>query len=105
MPIQYRSSVHAFDIAKQNYGAYSTEQMKYIYDVLINRNMTFLNNYGLRYYKTQLPSITRTKAGGFLCSYLTNNTDSEFKNDFPAIGRGWMFGLKYNFRKTADTGQ
>ncbi len=78
--------------------------------------MTFLNNYGLRYYNTQLPSITRLylnveytmlKDLRFFMqlSNITNNTDPEFKTDFPAVGRGWMFGLKYNFRKTADTSQ
>jgi len=84
-------------------------------DVLINRNMTFLNNYGLRYYKTQLPSITRLylnmeytmhKVLWFFMqlSNVTNNADPEYLNDSPSIGRGWMFGLKYNFRITADTG-
>ena len=30
-----------------------------------------------------------------------NKQDSpEYTNDFPAIGRGRMFGLKYNFTKT-----
>jgi len=38
-------------------------------------------------------------------SYMTSNTNPEYINDFPTIGRGWMFGLKYNCRKTADTGQ
>jgi hypothetical protein len=31
--------------------------------------------------------------------------DPDYFNTFPSVGRGWMFGLKYDFRKTADTGQ
>ena len=46
-------------MTKQNYDAYSADQVKHIYDVLRNRNMTFLDNDGLRYYNTQLPSIAR----------------------------------------------
>jgi len=38
-------------------------------------------------------------------SNITNNTHPEYLNDFPSVGRGWMFGLKYNFSKTADMGQ
>jgi len=103
-------------VTTQNYDAYSTDQVKYTYDVLINGNMTFLNNYGLRYYSTQLPSNTRMNLNMeytmhrdlrffMQLSNLTNNTDPEYLTDFPSIGRGWMFGLKYNFRKTADASQ
>jgi hypothetical protein len=71
---------------------------------------------GDRHYKKQLPSITRLYLNVeytmhkdlrlFLqLSNITNNIDPEFKIDFPAIGRGWMFGLKCGFRKTTDTGQ
>ena len=38
-------------------------------------------------------------------SNLTNNTNPEHLTDFPSIGRGWMFELKYNFKKTDDTAQ
>ena len=97
-------------------GAYSTDQVRFTYDVLINRNFTFTNNYGSRYYKNQLPSITRLNLDleytmhkdlrfFMQLSNITNNTDPEYFNNFPSIGRGWMFGLKYNFRKTADTAQ
>ena len=97
-------------------GAYSTDQVRFTYDVLINRNFTFTNNYGSRYYKNQLPSSTRLNLDleytmhkdlrfFMQLSNITNNTDPEYFNNFPSIGRGWMFGLKYNFRKTADTAQ
>jgi outer membrane receptor protein involved in Fe transport len=97
-------------------GAYSTDFVRYTYDVFINRNSTFLDNYGIRYYNTQLPSITRINLNleytmhkdlrfFMQLSNITNNTDPEYSSTFPSIGRGWMFGLKYNFRKTADTGQ
>jgi outer membrane receptor protein involved in Fe transport len=97
-------------------GAYTIDNVKYTYDISINRNPSFLNNYGLRYYRTQLPSITRINLNVeynilrelrffMQLSNITNNTDPEFSTTWPSIGRGWMFGLKYNFSKTADMGQ
>ena len=57
----------------------------------MNLNMEYTMHRGLRFFM-QLSNIT-------------NNTDPEYLNDFPSIGRGCMFGLKYNLRKTAETGQ
>jgi outer membrane receptor protein involved in Fe transport len=92
-------------------GAYSNDDVKSTYDISINRNNTFTNTYGPRYYKTQLPSVTRInlnleyKMGIDLrvfmqLSNITNNTNPEYLSSFPSIGRGWMFGLKYHFSKT-----
>ena len=96
-------------------GAYTIDYVKSIYDFYINGNFSNLNNYGLRYYKTQLSSSTKINLNldynvhkdlrfFMQLSNLTNNTQPEYTNVLPSIGRGWMFGLKYNFRKTADTG-
>jgi outer membrane receptor protein involved in Fe transport len=97
-------------------GAYSTDFVKYTYDVLINRNQENINNYGLRYYNTQLPSFFRFNLNleynvvsdlrfFMQLSNITNNTTAEYTSTFPSIGRGWMFGLKYNFNKPAGMGQ
>ena len=97
-------------------GAYVLDLMKTLSDLTTGRFGANFARGGERYYKTQLPSSTRLylnieytmlKDLRFFMqlSNITNNTDPEFKTDFPAVGRGWMFGLKYNFRKTADTGQ
>ncbi|TMI62575.1 MAG: hypothetical protein E6H07_14255 [Bacteroidetes bacterium] len=100
----YTSGSTAIDQARSNY-----DRSKNLYQANINR-------YGERYYNTQLPSITRFNLNleytmrrdlrfFMQLSNITNNTDPEYFNDFPSIGRGWMFGLKYNFSKTVDTGQ
>jgi len=97
-------------------GPYASDQVKSNYDKAANRYQSNLNNYGLRYYKTQLSSITRFNLNVeytllkdlrffMQLSNITNNTNPEYFNDFPSIGRGWMFGLKYSFRKTADAHQ
>ena len=97
-------------------GAYTLDNVKAIYDFYINGNFSNLNKYGLRYYKTQLSSSAKINLNleytihkdlrfFMQLSNLANNTKPEYTNVFPTIGRGWMFGLKYNFRKTADTGQ
>ena len=39
--------------------AYTCDNARYTYDVSVNHNPSFIINYGLRYYKMQLPSITR----------------------------------------------
>jgi outer membrane receptor protein involved in Fe transport len=94
-------------------GAYVSDQARSTYDRAANRYQVNINNYGARYYKTQLPSITRVNLNldynihrdlrfFMQLSNITNNTGAEYFNDFPSIGRGWMFGLKYNFSKTAD---
>ena len=96
--------------------AYTIDQVRMLYDVSKNLYQGNINNYGARYYKTQLSSITRINVNieytmlkdlrfFMQLSNMTNNTDPEYINDFPSIGRGWMFGLKYNFRKTAGTDQ
>ena len=97
-------------------GATTIDQVKSNYDRLMNIYQSNINKYGERYYNTELPSITRWNLNVeytihkdlrffMQLSNITNNTDPEYFNDFPSIGRGWMFGLKYNFRKTADTAQ
>jgi outer membrane receptor protein involved in Fe transport len=97
-------------------GATAIDQVRSNYDLSMNRYQSNFNNYGSRYYNTQLPSITRMNLNVeytmhrdlrffMQLSNITNNTDPEYFNDFPTISRGWMFGLKYNFSKTADMGQ
>jgi outer membrane receptor protein involved in Fe transport len=94
-------------------GAYVSDQARSNYDRAVNVYAANFNNYGARYYKTQLPSITRVNLNidynilsdlrfFMQLSNITNNTGAEYFNDFPSIGRGWMFGLKYNFSKTAE---
>jgi outer membrane receptor protein involved in Fe transport len=93
-------------------GAYTVDLMKTLSDLTTGRYGANYSMGGDRYYKTQLPSVTRlylnieytiVKELRFFMqlSNLTNNTSPEYKNDFPSIGRGWMFGLKYNFSTTA----
>ena len=97
-------------------GAYTLDYVKAIYDFYINGNLSNLNNYGFRYYKTQLPSSAKINLNleynvhkdlrfFMQLSNLANNTKPEYSNVLPTVGRGWMLGLKYNFSKTADTGQ
>jgi TonB-dependent SusC/RagA subfamily outer membrane receptor len=92
-------------------GPYSIDRAKYVYEVLANRDNSGPNQYGPRYYKTKLPSSTRISFNldynilrdlrFFMQVYnLTNNTIPEYTNVYPAVGRGWMFGLKYHFTKT-----
>ena len=93
-------------------GAYVSDQARSNYDKAVNLYAANIATYGARYYNTQLPSITRVNLNldynihkdlrfFMQLSNITNNTDPEYFNDFPSIGRGWMFGLKYNFSKTA----
>ena len=97
-------------------GAYSLDRAKLLDDLTRGRYATNFGSGGDRYYKMQLPSITRLylnleytmhKDLRFFMqlSNITNNTDPDYANDFPSIGRGWMFGLKYNFSKKAETSQ
>jgi outer membrane receptor protein involved in Fe transport len=92
-------------------GAYVTDQAKSTYDRALNLYQANINNYGARYYKTQLPSITRLNLNleyvllkdlrfFMQLSNITNNTDPEYFNDFPSVGRGSIFGIKYNFTRT-----
>jgi len=101
MNMTYTSGATAIDYVRSNY------------DRAMNLYQSNFNNYGERYYNTQLPSITRMNLNVeytmhrdlrffMQLSNITNNTDPEYFNDFPSIGRGWMFGLKYNFSKTAE---
>ena len=94
-------------------GAYAIDNVKVIYDLSISRDLSNLNNYGIRYYKTQLSSSAKINLNleytihkDLRCfmqlSNLANNTKPEYSNVFPSIGRGWMFGLKYNFITTAN---
>jgi outer membrane receptor protein involved in Fe transport len=94
-------------------GANSVDQARMLYDVSMNLYQGHINNYGDRYYNTQLSSITRVNLNldytihrdlrfFMQLSNITNNTEPEYLNDFPSIGRGWMMGLKYNFSKTAE---
>jgi outer membrane receptor protein involved in Fe transport len=94
-------------------GANSVDQARMLYDVSMNLYQGHINNYGDRYYNTQLSSITRVNLNldytihrdlrfFMQLSNITNNTEPEYLNDFPSIGRGWMIGLKYNFSKTAE---
>jgi outer membrane receptor protein involved in Fe transport len=97
-------------------GAPTIDYVKYTYDFFINNNFSNFINYGFRYYKTQLLSVTRFNLNVeydlykdlrffMQLSNIGDNTNPEYDNTFPSIGRGWMFGLKYNFSKTAGTDQ
>ena len=100
-------------MTKQNYVAYSTNQVKYIYDVLINRNMTFLDNYGLRYYNTQLPSIAsmnlnmeytmhRDLRFFMQLSNITINTVPEYFNEFSPDRPGLYVWAEVQFQKNSQ---
>ena len=93
-------------------GAYTIDYVRSIYDFYINGDFSNLNNYGLRYYKTQLSSSTKINLNleynvhknlrfFMQLSNLTNNIEPEYSNVLPSIGRGWMFGLKYNSKTAA----
>jgi hypothetical protein len=89
----------------------SNDNFRYIYDLAVYHDFSNINQYGVRYYMIEYPSVTKfnlnldyqiIQALGFFMQVrnIDNNTTAEYINTEPSVGRGWLLGLKYHFNRT-----
>jgi outer membrane receptor protein involved in Fe transport len=100
----------AFNITYAD-GMRSNDNFRYIYDLAVYHDFSNINQYGVRYYMIEYPSVTKfnlnldyqiIQALGFFMQVrnIDNNTTAEYINTEPSVGRGWLLGLKYHFNRT-----